>query len=214
MLFQGLFYISFSIRKNCWCEELHASSHRCCCCEQLVSAKKADTYKEAKTCAHIDTSTHTDTPWQQHCVRAQHSPISITAFPAQGLSLPFNSQPHSTTFQLSAAQCMDMTNTWLTLERRPESRCTARCTVHIHSEVSCKIAVSFCTGLDPSQDQRTNTLWRRTPLQSLKSLQPPPSCFLLAGVRIYEWEGGAGDDLLLELTWHMSITRQPCPTAF
>ncbi len=82
-MFQAPFFNSLSIRKNCWCEELHAHSHSHSCCEHLVSAKKAAAWihQHTKTCAHRlkHTCMHTMTTTLHlrltHLYLLQHFPL-------------------------------------------------------------------------------------------------------------------------------------------
>lgn len=69
------------------------------------------TYKNMCTYS-IDTNTQPQTHNDlYYCIWTPHSVISITAFPAQGLLLPFNSQTHNTTFPLR--QHNTSPRTWL-----------------------------------------------------------------------------------------------------
>lgn len=131
MLFQGLSSFPFSIYKTCWCEELYAYSHWCSCCEQLVSAKKADTCIHIQAHRNLHTYRHLYTskwvlysgPTLPHIYYSIFCSRVLTAFQLTATQHNFSTQ---------AAQSKDMTNTWLTLEPWPRSLYTAMCTVHIY----------------------------------------------------------------------------------
>ena len=111
---RGLFSNPFSIHKSCWCEELHAYSHWCGCCEHLVSTRKAGTWIHVRarieTCAHTQPLINIQTHNGNSVVPRLDTLTSIPAFSCSRALTTF--QPAATQHSVST-QAHETPRTWV-----------------------------------------------------------------------------------------------------